>query len=59
MVLNDLSTIAVEHGALAELGDFYSGESRRILVTIDVPRWQLLVYSKSRPDPDLRRTRRT
>ena len=37
MVLNDLSTIAVEHGVLAELGDFYSGESRRILVTIDVP----------------------
>ena len=37
MVLNDLSTIAVEHGVLAEFGDFYSGESRRILVTIDVP----------------------
>ena len=36
-VLNDLSTMAVENGVLAELGDFYSGETRRIVVTIDVP----------------------
>lgn len=36
-VLNDLSTMAVETGVLAELGDFYSGESRRIVMTIDVP----------------------
>lgn len=36
-VLNDLSTSAVETGVLAELGDFYAGESRRIVLTIDVP----------------------
>jgi Ca-activated chloride channel family protein len=36
-VLNDLSTLAVENRVLAELGDFYSGETRRIVVTIDVP----------------------
>ncbi|MGB3675445.1 MAG: VWA domain-containing protein [Candidatus Nanopelagicales bacterium] len=36
-VLNDLSTMAVESGVLAELGDFYSGESRRLVVTIEVP----------------------
>ena len=36
-VLNDLSTMAVETGVLAELGDFYSSESRRIVVTIEVP----------------------
>ena len=36
-VLNDLSTMAVETGVLAELGDFYTGESRRIVRTIDVP----------------------
>ncbi|MFA7267135.1 MAG: VWA domain-containing protein [Candidatus Nanopelagicales bacterium] len=36
-VLNDLSTVAVENGVLAELGDFYSGESRRLVITMDVP----------------------
>lgn len=36
-VLNDLPTHVVENGIQAELGDFYSGERRRLLVTIGVP----------------------
>lgn len=36
-VLNDLPSQAVPGGVLLELGDFYSGEQRRLLVSIGVP----------------------
>lgn len=36
-LLNDLPAQAVEGGVLAELGDFYAGERRRVVVAIEVP----------------------
>ena len=36
-VMNDLPVQAVPDGVLLELGDFYSGEQRRVLVKIEVP----------------------
>jgi Ca-activated chloride channel family protein len=36
-VVNELTTTATKDGVLAELGSFYSGESRRILLTFSVP----------------------
>ena len=36
-VLNDLPSQAVPGGVLVELGDFYSGEQRRLLFSIGVP----------------------
>ncbi len=36
-VVNELTTTATKDGVLAELGSFYSGESRRILLTFAVP----------------------
>ena len=34
---NDLPATAIEDGIMVELGDFYSGEQRRLLLEIDVP----------------------
>ncbi len=36
-VLNELPSHAVEGGVLVELGDFYSGEVRRLLLRLEVP----------------------
>lgn len=36
-VLNDLPSQTAPGGVLVELGDFYSGEQRRLLVSIEVP----------------------
>lgn len=36
-VLNDLPSQAVNSGVMVELGDFYSGETRRLLVTLGIP----------------------
>jgi Ca-activated chloride channel family protein len=36
-VVNDLPTTATDNGIVAELGSFYSGEKRKLLLTFDVP----------------------
>jgi Ca-activated chloride channel family protein len=36
-VLNELPTNAVDGGVMAELGDFYSGETRKLLIEFSVP----------------------
>ena len=36
-VLNDLPSQGLPDGVMIELGDFYSGETRRLLITLDVP----------------------
>lgn len=36
-VFNDLPAVAIEDGFMVELGDFYAGEERRLLLQIDVP----------------------
>jgi Ca-activated chloride channel homolog len=36
-VFNDLPASAIEDGFMVELGDFYAGETRRLLLEIDVP----------------------
>ena len=36
-LFNDLPAVAIENGFMVELGDFYSGEERKLLLTIDVP----------------------
>jgi Ca-activated chloride channel family protein len=36
-LFNDLPATAIEDGFIVELGDFYSGEQRKLLLTIDVP----------------------
>ena len=36
-VLNDLPTTATDGGIVAELGSFYSGETRKLVLTFDVP----------------------
>ena len=36
-ILNDLHCQRIEGGILVELGDFYSGEQRRLTITIDIP----------------------
>ncbi|MGS0687738.1 vWA domain-containing protein [Nakamurella sp. GG22] len=37
MVINDMSVVDTPDGVLIELGSFYSGEARRLVVTFDVP----------------------
>jgi Ca-activated chloride channel family protein len=36
-LFNDLPAVAIEDGFMVELGDFYSGEERKLLLTVDVP----------------------
>lgn len=36
-LFNDLPAAAIDSGFMVELGDFYSGEERELLLTIDVP----------------------
>jgi Ca-activated chloride channel family protein len=36
-VLNDLPAAAVSDGVMVELGDFYASETRRLLLSLDVP----------------------
>lgn len=36
-VLNDLPVVGLPDGAMLELGSFYAGETRRLLVTLQVP----------------------
>ena len=36
-VLNDLPVVSLPNGALIELGSFYAGETRRLLITLQVP----------------------
>ncbi len=36
-LFNDLPAVAIEDGFMVELGDFYAGEERRLLLAIDVP----------------------
>src|SRR3954451_3067487 len=36
-VLNELPSVAVDDGILVELGSFYSGEVRKLVLTFDVP----------------------
>ena len=36
-VLNDLPVVGLPDGAMLELGSFYAGETRRLLVKLDVP----------------------
>jgi Ca-activated chloride channel homolog len=36
-VVNDLPSTATEDGVLVELGTFYSGETRKLVITFDVP----------------------
>src|SRR4051794_12465210 len=36
-VVNELPSVAVPEGVLVELGSFYSGESRKLVLTFDVP----------------------
>jgi Ca-activated chloride channel family protein len=36
-LFNDLATVGVEDGFMVELGDFLSGEQRKLLLEIDVP----------------------
>lgn len=37
MVVNDLSSVVTADGVMFELGSFYSGETRRLVVTFEVP----------------------
>ena len=37
MVVNDMSSVVIPDGVLVELGALYSGETRRLVVTFDVP----------------------
>jgi Ca-activated chloride channel family protein len=37
MVVNEMPTVAAADGVLVELGSFYTGETRRLVVTFDVP----------------------
>jgi Ca-activated chloride channel family protein len=37
MLVNELSSSVTPHGVLVELGAFYSGETRRLVITFDVP----------------------
>jgi Ca-activated chloride channel family protein len=37
LVLNELPSVAVSEGILVELGSFYSGEARKLILTFDVP----------------------
>ncbi len=37
LVVNDMPTVATTDGVLVELGSFYAGETRRLVVTFDVP----------------------
>jgi Ca-activated chloride channel homolog len=36
-VVNDLPTVAIDDGILAELGGFYADETRKLLLTFDIP----------------------
>ena len=36
-VLNDLTVIGLPDGAMLELGSFYAGETRRLLITLKIP----------------------
>ena len=36
-LFNDLPATAIEDGFMVELGDLYAGETRRMLLEIDVP----------------------
>jgi len=36
-LFNDLSVVTIEGGFMVELGDFHSGEERKLLLAIDVP----------------------
>ncbi len=36
-LFNDLPAVGIEDGFMVELGDFHSGEERKLLLTIDVP----------------------
>ena len=36
-VINDLSVVALPDGIMIELGSFYAGESRKLIMTFDVP----------------------
>ena len=36
-LFNDLPAVGIEGGFMVELGDFHSGEERKLLLTIDVP----------------------
>ena len=36
-VINDLSVVALSDGIMIELGSFYAGESRKLIMTFDVP----------------------
>ncbi len=36
-LFNDLPVVGIEGGFMVELGDFHSGEERKLLLTIDVP----------------------
>jgi Ca-activated chloride channel family protein len=36
-LFNDLPAVAIDGGFMVELGDFYAGEERKLLLTIDVP----------------------
>jgi Ca-activated chloride channel family protein len=37
LVVNDMPTVVTDDGVLVELGSFYAGETRRLVVTFDVP----------------------
>jgi Ca-activated chloride channel family protein len=37
LVVNDMPTVVTTEGVLVELGSFYAGETRRLVVTFDVP----------------------
>ena len=37
LVVNDMPTVVAADGVLVELGSFYAGETRRLVVTFDVP----------------------
>ena len=41
-LFNDLPVSGIDGGFMAELGDFYGGETRRLLLEIDVPAIQRL-----------------
>ena len=36
-IVNELTSVAVPDGVLVELGSFYSGETRKLILTFDVP----------------------
>ena len=49
-LFNDLPATAIEDGFMAELGDLHAGETRRVLLEIDVP----APRAGTRPSPGLR-----